>query len=185
MRASRSSSAYSSCDNANDVAGAAPRSAIGSVGAIATASDMGGGESIDERRRRIVGDKVPNELGRQAARRRRVDRKIGEHGACLRFAGLGVAAAEQRAVAGFVPAGLKDECAIGCLDVDRAADEATDAPSGQRPREFEDVGLALAAAGARRVQLEGFTAGVFVDTGPAASAAPIAEAGPIDCAWSR
>ncbi len=56
----------------------------------------------DKRRRRVVGDKVAGQFFGDVLRRRRMPRQIGQHGAALIDAGIGIALAEHRLIARLV-----------------------------------------------------------------------------------
>ena len=119
-------------------------------------------QPVDQRRRWHIAGEMPRQLGSKVARRRRVDREIGKHGARLRLAVLRVATPEQAARAGLVPVGLEIERAIGGFDADRAAHEAAQAPAGRRARQVADIALAI-MADTQRVEFEDFARQIFVE----------------------
>ena len=51
-------------------------------------------QPLDQRRRRLVGDEMAGELGRDVLRGRRMAREIGQHRAALLDAGVGIGLAE-------------------------------------------------------------------------------------------
>ena len=62
-------------------------------------------DARDRGRRRLVGDEVARELGRQMPRGRRMRRQVAQHRFALRQALLGIRLAEQRPRPRLVPSG--------------------------------------------------------------------------------
>src|SRR5439155_26546108 len=97
-------------------------------------------------------------------RRRRAPRKVEQDAARLRLALLVVAVAHDRTDAGLVQYGGELELSRSATDhpCPRAASESAHGPAGQRASELRHVGLAIASAHAKRVQLHDLTSEILV-----------------------
>ena len=134
---------------------------------------------------------MAGELGREMVGGARIGGEVGEHGEPLRLALLRIGAADDLARARLVDrlGEMEIAGAAGAAEqpLHRAAGEAVDGPAGQHAREFGDVGLAVAAVHAERVQLQDLAREILVE--PAALAGEAlrragrrANSGPIDWA---
>ncbi len=125
--------------------------------------------------RRIVGDEVTRQLGRDMPRGLRPLRQILENGLTLLHAVFGVALAQQALRARLVEHLAEEELArLAAVEAETretpALVLAADRPAGNGLGEGGDVGLGVAAVDAERVQFEDFARQVFVDVELAAAA---------------
>ncbi|RYY46076.1 MAG: DUF1800 family protein, partial [Sphingomonadales bacterium] len=120
-----------------------------------------------QHRRRLVPGEMARELGGDVPRSRRVRREHVEHRACLLFALLRPALAQDRACARLMQARRKDKAArragIARGARARAPAQPRNGPPRHRAGEFGDVGLAISGAHAERVQLHDLTGEILVE----------------------
>jgi len=107
------------------------------------------------------------------ARGARIGGEIGKHGEALRLPFLRINAAGDVARAGFVDRLDEVEIARPAVAAEQAlqrpAGQPLDGPAGEHPREFGDVGLAVAAVHAERVQLQYLPGEILVQAAPLAA----------------
>ena len=130
---------------------------------IAVTVEPRGRERCDELGRRLVGDKMPGELGRQVSRRGRMHGQVSKDGFALLDATVCVTFAEHSLRAGLVHCSTKIEGPDRGAVVAAGIALVRDRPAGDDLCERRDVGLRVTAVDAECVQLQDFARQILVE----------------------
>ena len=117
-------------------------------------------QPIDERRRRVVGNEMARQLGRDVLRRRRMTREVGEHRAPLLDAVVGDKRCRSPSARRARARAAMKTNSPPWFGIRHGRQ---DRPAGQDLGEIGDVGLGVDGAHAERVQFEDFAREVLVE----------------------